>query len=75
MVLTGGDSDGTDGVQTVKQNGGTIIAQDEWTSEDFSMPRSAIATGCVDRILPIEEIGHTLQQLVVTGKATDSLRV
>ena len=52
VVLTGGDSDATDGVQGVKAAGGTVIAQDEATSQNFSMPRSAIRTGCSPRISP-----------------------
>ena len=31
------------------------------------MPGSAIATGCVDRVLPLDEIGPTLRRLVETG--------
>ncbi len=35
---------------------GTVIAQDLATSQDFSMPQTAIETGDVDFILPLEEI-------------------
>jgi two-component system chemotaxis response regulator CheB len=64
VVLTGYDSDATDGVQSVKANGGFVIAQDEQTSEVFGMPHEAIKTGCVDRVLPLEEIGPALNDLV-----------
>jgi two-component system chemotaxis response regulator CheB len=60
VVLTGYDRDATDGVQAVKLSGGTVIAQDEATSETFNMPRSAIETGCVDRVLPLQQIGPAL---------------
>jgi two-component system chemotaxis response regulator CheB len=63
IVLTGYDSDGTDGVQAVKNAGGTVIAQDEASSQAFNMPRSAIETGCVDRVLALGEIGPALVQL------------
>jgi two-component system chemotaxis response regulator CheB len=63
VVLTGYDRDATDGVQAVKQAGGTVIAQDEASSQVFDMPRSAIATGCVDRVLPLAEIGPALLAL------------
>jgi two-component system chemotaxis response regulator CheB len=53
VVVTGSDYDATDGVRAVKHAGGTVIAQDEASSEDFSMPGSAIGTGCVDRVLPL----------------------
>lgn len=63
VVLTGGDSDASDGVQSVKAAGGTVIVQDEATSQCFSMPASAIRTGAVDYILPIQEIGPMLVKL------------
>lgn len=63
VVLTGTDSDATDGVQSVKAQGGMVIAQDEATSQAFGMPGSAIATGCVDQVLPLGEIGPTLCRL------------
>ena len=64
VVLTGMGQDGTDGVRAVKQAGGVIIAQDEATSEWFSMPRSAIATGLVDYVLPLDRIGAKLVELL-----------
>ena len=63
MVLTGYDRDATDGVQAVRLSGGTVIAQDQATSKMFGMPGSAIDTGCVDRILPLQEIGPALVAL------------
>jgi two-component system chemotaxis response regulator CheB len=64
VVLTGGGHDATDGVQAVKARGGVVIAQDEASSEHFAMPRSAIATGAVDYVLPVQEIGPALLRLV-----------
>ena len=50
-------------LEAVKLSGGIVIAQDEATSESFGMPSSAIATGCVDRVLPLPEIGPALVAL------------
>ena len=69
VVLTGTGSDGSMGVQAVKKVGGTVIAQDEKTSEFFGMPGAAIATGCVDFILPMNEIPSALVTLVMKGTA------
>jgi two-component system chemotaxis response regulator CheB len=63
VVLSGTGHDGSDGVKDVKQEGGTVIAQDEATSEFFGMPRSAIETGAVDWILPLPAIASALVQL------------
>lgn len=64
VVLTGGDGDGSFGVQIIKNQGGRVIAQDRPTSEDFSMPKTAIETGDVDFILPLDKIGPKLIELV-----------
>jgi len=63
-VLTGGDGDGSFGVQIIKDKGGTVIAQDRPTSQDFSMPETSIKTGDVDFILPLNEIAPKLIELV-----------
>ncbi|WP_226011984.1 protein-glutamate methylesterase/protein-glutamine glutaminase [Halomicrobium salinisoli] len=56
VVLTGMGEDGADGVRRIKRAGGHTIAQDEATSAVYGMPRRAAETGCVDDVLPIEEI-------------------
>jgi two-component system chemotaxis response regulator CheB len=69
VVLTGTGSDGTMGVQAIKKMGGTVIAQDEASSEFFGMPGAAIHTGNVDFVLPLKEIPSALVTLVATGEA------
>lgn len=64
VVLTGSGQDGSMGVRAVASTGGTVIAQDEATSEFFGMPGAAIATGCVDFVLPLGEIPRSLITLV-----------
>ena len=64
VVLTGGDGDGSFGVQIIKDKGGTVIAQDRPTSENFSMPETSIKTGDVDYILPLDRIAPMLIALV-----------
>jgi two-component system chemotaxis response regulator CheB len=67
VVLTGTGSDGSMGVQAIKKVGGTVIVQDKLSSEFFGMPGSAIDTGVVDFILPLEEIAPALITLVMAG--------
>jgi two-component system chemotaxis response regulator CheB len=64
VVLTGGDGDGSFGVQIIKDHGGTVIAQDRPTSKDFSMPKTSIETGDVDFVLPLDKIAAKLIELV-----------
>ena len=64
VVLTGTGSDGSTGIQLIKEMGGKTIAQDESTSKFFNMPRAAIATGAIDFVLPLNEIAPTLVKLL-----------
>jgi len=64
VVLTGTGRDATDGVQSVRAQGGIVLVQDPRTAEHGGMPESAIATGAVDMILPLEQIGPTLVGIV-----------
>jgi len=68
VVLTGGDRDGSRGVQAIKQMGGKVIAQDEATSKVWGMPAAAIETGCVDWVLPLDKIGKAITNLVMYGQ-------
>jgi two-component system, chemotaxis family, CheB/CheR fusion protein len=62
VVLSGTGSDGTLGLKAVKEAGGITFAQDATARHD-GMPRSAIAMGCVDFILPPARIASELGRL------------
>ena len=65
VVLTGMGRDGSMGISAIKKMGGTVIAQDQRTSEFFGMPAAAIETGNVDFVLPLEDISSALISLVM----------
>jgi two-component system chemotaxis response regulator CheB len=60
VILTGANDDGAYGIQRVRRRGGLTLAQDPETAERPDMPRAAIATGGVQKVLPLEEIGPYL---------------
>jgi two-component system CheB/CheR fusion protein len=62
VILSGTGSDGTLGVKEIKGAGGMIMVQKEEQAKYDSMPRSAIDTGMVDFILPVEQMGEQLAQ-------------
>ena len=64
VVLTGAGKDGSTGVTAIKKRGGTVIVQNEASSEFFGMPSAAIRTGTVDFVLSLEEIPAALVTLV-----------
>jgi two-component system chemotaxis response regulator CheB len=69
VVLTGSGSDGAMGVRAVKRMGGTVIAQDEATSEFFGMPGAAFQTGATDFVLALDEIPVALIALITPDGA------
>ncbi|HKZ07120.1 MAG TPA: chemotaxis protein CheB [Methylomirabilota bacterium] len=66
VVLSGTGSDGAMGVRAIKKMGGTVLAQDEGSSEFFGMPRAAIQTGSVDFVLSLNEVAGALVTLIST---------
>ena len=54
VVLTGMGNDGARGVVSVKIHGGQTLAEAESTSVVFGMPKEAIATGKVDKVIPLQ---------------------
>jgi two-component system, chemotaxis family, CheB/CheR fusion protein len=70
VVLSGMGSDGTQGLQAIKTQGGLTLAQQPASAQFDSMPRSAIAAGCVDIValpgdMPARIVG-------ITGTASPS---
>ena len=71
VVLSGTASDGTLGLEAIKVAGGITFAQDD-SAKQNSMPRSAVAAGCVDLVLSptkiAEEIARIAKQPYVAGQ-------
>jgi two-component system, chemotaxis family, protein-glutamate methylesterase/glutaminase len=63
VILTGGLDDGTAGLWTVKQLGGTAIVQDPDEALYPGMPQNAIMHVNVDHIVPLSEIAPLLVEL------------
>jgi two-component system CheB/CheR fusion protein len=63
VVLSGTGSDGTLGLAEIQAQGGVTLVQDETTAKYDGMPRSAIASGAVDFILPPEGIARELERI------------
>ena len=56
VVLTGMGNDGALGVREAKLLGAQVVAEAEESSVVFGMPREAIATGAVDRVVPLDSM-------------------
>ncbi|RKH68883.1 protein-glutamate methylesterase/protein-glutamine glutaminase [Corallococcus aberystwythensis] len=64
VVLTGMGADGAQGVRAVRREGGETWAESEDTAVVYGMPKEAVATGAVTRVLPLDDIGAELALLV-----------
>jgi two-component system chemotaxis response regulator CheB len=75
VVLTGRLDDAAAGVRTLKRHGGRTIAQEPATAQAPGMPSAALATGCVDLVMPLAHISHTLIALTMAPGAAALFRV
>jgi two-component system, chemotaxis family, CheB/CheR fusion protein len=63
IILSGTGTDGTAGLRAIKEHGGTTVVQLPESAAYDGMPRSAIAAGVADHILPPEEMPrHMVEQ-------------
>jgi len=67
IILSGYAGDGTEGCRHIKAKGGKTITQD-MSAEVEQMPLRAQAAGCVDFVLPINEIPSKLKSLAAALK-------
>ena len=74
VILSGTATDGTVGLEAIKAEGGITFAQDESARCD-SMPRNAVAAGCVDFVFPPKNIAGELARIArhpcVAGRAPE----
>ena len=63
MVLSGSDTDGAQGLEEIKAAGGIAMAQEPDSAKFSGMPKAAIATGCVDFVLPPKELAAQLLRI------------
>jgi two-component system, chemotaxis family, CheB/CheR fusion protein len=60
IIVSGTASDGTLGIKAIKGEGGMAMVQDPATAKYDGMPHSAVATGMVDFVVPVEKMPQTL---------------
>src|SRR6202035_2932181 len=65
IVLSGTDGDGSMGIREIKEAGGITIAQEPASARYDGMPRSAIATGMIDLVLPPGRIAEELARIAL----------
>ncbi|MDH5543079.1 MAG: chemotaxis response regulator protein-glutamate methylesterase [Nitrospinota bacterium] len=68
IMLTGMGRDGAEGMLAMKKSGAKNVAQDEKTSVVFGMPNEAYKYGGADQLIPIDDIAHTVINMITGGK-------
>jgi chemotaxis response regulator CheB len=63
VILSGYDGDGAAALCGIKEVGGITIAQKIETAGQPDMPLSAIASGCIDFILSVENIAKEIERI------------
>lgn len=64
VILSGTGSDGTLGIESIKEKGGMVIVQDPLTAAFDSMPKNAIGTGLVDFVLHPSQMPEAILKYV-----------
>ncbi len=62
VILSGTGSDGSRGIQAVKEVGGLVIVQEPSNATFDGMPYSAINTGCADLVINTEVMAEKIMQ-------------
>ncbi|MBW8183838.1 chemotaxis protein CheB [Shewanella nanhaiensis] len=75
LILTGANSDGSQGLKLVKDYGGYAIVQAPETAEVDVMPKAAIDLVDVDKVIPLQELGVFLAQEKFSSNVEMSRRV
>jgi two-component system CheB/CheR fusion protein len=65
VILSGTGSDGSRGIQAIRNVGGLVLSETESTAKFSGMPRSAQATGCVDHVVPPESMPRIIVRRIV----------
>lgn len=64
IILSGTGSDGATGIRQIKSHGGITLVQDPHSARYDGMPRAAIDTGLVDRVLPPHQLSAALMDFI-----------
>ncbi|WP_162917444.1 chemotaxis protein CheB [Dongia deserti] len=70
VVLSGTGADGSEGLRAIKEAGGLTLVQDPKTAKYDGMPKSAVATGLVDKVMPVGDMPAAIRDYFDRGHAS-----
>jgi two-component system chemotaxis response regulator CheB len=74
VVLTGMGSDGLNGSRVIREQGGSVLAQDQATSIVWGMPGAVAQAGLAQKVLPLDAIAPEILRMVSRPPAAGELR-
>ena len=73
VVLTGMGSDGMNGCRIIREQGGSVLAQDEATSTVWGMPGAVATAGLAHKILPLAAIAPEILRIAAQTRASSAM--
>jgi two-component system, chemotaxis family, protein-glutamate methylesterase/glutaminase len=74
VVLSGKGNDGATGATAIHDFGGVVIAADEASSKEFSMPSATIGrSDAVDHVVHVDDIAALLESITRSRDPSDTL--
>jgi two-component system CheB/CheR fusion protein len=70
IVLSGTGADGSEGLRAIKEAGGLTLVQEPETAKYDGMPKSAVATGLVDKVLAVADMPAAIRDYFERGQAS-----
>ena len=64
VIMTGMGNDGLQGLKSLKDQKGLILAQNEETCIVYGMPKAAVDAGIADKVLPLNELGNEIVSII-----------
>ena len=71
IVLSGTGGDGAEGLRAVKEAGGLTLVQEPESAKYDGMPKSAVQTGFVDKVLSVRDMPAALRDYFERGLPND----
>lgn len=67
VIMTGMGKDGAKGLLEMRNGGGRTIAQDEASCVVYGMPKEAVRSGAVERVVPLDQIAEAVFSCLEDG--------
>jgi two-component system chemotaxis response regulator CheB len=73
VVLTGMGSDGLVGCRAIREQGGSVLAQDEASSTVWGMPGAVAGAGLAHKVLPLDAIAPEILRIAARARSESRL--